>query len=344
MSSPAGSSPLLKLSDSSMKSNTNDSTKIRFIPTIPKLHDELWSSSFRDERIFRFDTSGTSRRVVDWSDAAESRIQASIHKAIKAILHTHKRIDNQKLIENVGAAYDPLGKIAYELGTSADFIESFDREDFLLEVGNHYRASNKSNSLDIYIYLEFSDLTDAIKALDEYLQHAPASGSRKSGKSFSSSKSGKGSLLSSGMQSGRNNVALLSRGMQSGRNNASPVQMFVTTGANLVKSAKRSIASRRSQQPEQVDAIKSQVDVARSVGSTASSLRRNPVSSPSPAVSTPSRISGGLPSSSSSVPIVRDTAVDTSQVPTTPVPSVRTRSCSQNMCHLEMHFLAVLLS
>ena len=88
----------------------------------------------------------------------------------------------------------------------------------------------------IYVHLELSDLTDAIKALYEYLQHTPASGSMKSGKSFSSSKSGK--------------VSLLSRGMQSGRNNALPVQMLATTGANLVKSAKSSGASRRIQLPK----------------------------------------------------------------------------------------------
>ena len=79
---------------------------------------------------------------------------------------------------------------------------------------------------------------------------------------------------------------------------------------------KRSMASHRRHQPEQADAIRSQVDIDRSIGSTVPSLHRNPVSSPSPAASTPSRISDGLPASSSSVPIVRDTAVDTTQVPT----------------------------
>ena len=126
---------------------------VRFIPTIPELHDDLRSSSFRDERIFRFDTSESSRRVVDWNDAAELKIQASIHKAIKVILHTNKRIDNQELIENVSAAYDPLDKIAYELAMSDNSSELFEYEDFLYKVEQHYCTDDKSDSLDIPVHL-----------------------------------------------------------------------------------------------------------------------------------------------------------------------------------------------
>ena len=288
----------------------SSSFKVCFVPTINGLQYEFCSSTFRIDCIIQFDASGSSRRVVDWNNAADSKIHASIRKAVDYFIQdcfvkTLQWSNGKEILDSVRAVYDPLGEFSYKLVLSDNPAGSGTR--------------NKDNSLAILVILQPSDLTKEIIKLYKTVQRATTSGSVKCGK---------GALCSK----------------PSDQNIASPVKMFVTAGAKLVKTAKSSIASRRGQPHEQADAIKSLIDVARSVGSTASSLRRNPVSSPSPAVSTPSRISGGLPSSSSSVPIVRDTAVDTSQVPTTPVPSVRTRSCSQNMCHLEMHFLAVLLS
>ena len=92
--------------------------------------------------------------------------------------------------------------------------------------------------------------------------------------------------------------------------------MFVTTGAKLVKGCQR-----RNQQPERADAMKSQVDIARSIGSAVFSLCRTPVSSPSPAEQCPLQVA----------------SLEVHQ-------HLLLGNCSQNVYHLEMRFLPVLLS
>ena len=82
--------PTVPSSELSKCLNSNSFIEVRFVPRINGLRYAFLSSSFRGDRVFRFDTSGSSRRVVDWTDDADSKIHTSIRKAVDFFIKTQQ--------------------------------------------------------------------------------------------------------------------------------------------------------------------------------------------------------------------------------------------------------------